>query len=47
MKDKTVINHILVPKHSILSEKEVKQVLEKYNIGKRNLTFSIEKNQKI
>jgi len=42
MKDKIVTNHILVPKHSILSEKEVKQLLEKYNISLKQLPFITE-----
>ncbi len=42
MKDKTVINHILVPKHSILNEKEIKQLLEKYNISLKQLPFILE-----
>ena len=42
MKDKTVINHILVPKHSILNEKEIKKLIEKYNISLKQLPFILE-----
>lgn len=32
-----VAKHILVPKHTKLSEEEAKKVLEKFNVGKRQL----------
>ena len=32
-----VIKHVLVPKHTIISEKEKKQILEKYNISYKEL----------
>ena len=33
MKTIDVTNHILVPKHAILNEKDKKELLEKYNIS--------------
>lgn len=32
-----ILNHTLVPKHRILSEKEVKEILDNYNISKIQL----------
>ena len=39
MVEKTIdpLTHVLVPKHTILSEEEKKEVLNKYNIAKKQL----------
>jgi len=37
MKNLDIKDHILVPKHALLSEKEKKELLEKYNISEVEL----------
>ncbi len=37
MDKETLLNHELVPKHEILSEKDAKKILEKYGITKKEL----------
>lgn len=41
MKDKTreisLLNHVMVPKHEILSEQEAKKILERYGIDREQL----------
>lgn len=44
MKKEIVLEHMLVPKHEILSEEETAQVLEKYGIELEQLPKILEKD---
>jgi len=37
VKDELLAKHVLVPKHTKLGEKQIKELLEKYNISKVQL----------